>query len=101
MAASRAGVSGGRARSCRVRHSARLRAPTPVGSMFCRCLSAVCDLLGLELLDFGLQTGGDVLQRLGQETGIVQVVDQRGNQGSVAQRQRADDQLAQQVLAQG
>jgi len=47
-----------------------------------------------------LQAGNDVGQRLGEKASLVKVVDQRGDQGAVAQGERADNQLVQQVFAQ-
>ena len=58
------------------------------------------DFFGLKFFEFGLQAGRDVGQWLGEKSGFVQIVDQGGNQGAVTQRERADNQLIQQMFAQ-
>ena len=100
MAMSRAGVSGGQGAQLQGQAFGQVARTDPVGSMFCRCFKCGFDFFRLECFEFGLQAGDDVRQRLGQETGVVEVVDQRGDQGAVTQGERADNQLVQQVFAQ-
>ncbi len=58
------------------------------------------DFFGLELFEFPGKAGSNVGQRLGEEAGVVEIVDQRRDQGAVACAERADDELVEQVLAQ-
>ena len=57
------------------------------------------DFLGFKLLDFFGEGGGDVGKRLAEETGFVEIVDQRCDERAVTQGQRADDELVEQVFA--
>ncbi len=60
-----------------------LRAPTPAGSRFCRCCSAIASSSGVDL-QFRRQHFGDFLQRLRQVAIVVQGVDQQADQLLVA-----------------
>ncbi len=106
----------GRVRSCSVRHSARSRAPTPVGSMLCRkrrpqrswvrigsagsSSSSSLGVVGLERQAAFAQPGGDVLQRIGEIALVVERIDQHQHRRRIGIAEAHARQLAAQVVLQ-
>ena len=81
------------ASSCSSRHSAQLRAPTPVGSRFCRCLQRDRQLLGLDLQLLGHDLR-ELFQRLREIAVLVERLDQKRHQVAVARFQLGEGELA-------
>ncbi len=92
----------GSVRSCSTRHSARSRAPTPVGSRLCSQHSAQRSRSSTSSRPAVVvgEPLGDLLQRVGQVAVLVERVDQRGQRGGVLGCEAHARELRAQVVLQ-